>query len=370
MAHALPGLSRQWTTYGCTDSLLVDLMLSSGSEERSHSCTQCVTKSAKCAAGCLGVPEALVRVVVKRIGGGFGGKETLSIFRSGALALAAAKTKRACRLTLDRAEDMLTSGQSHPFLCRYKVGFDGAGRVLGCDVSLYNNGGCTICCSNVVMDRGVAHFHNAYRLGALRVVGRIAWTHLPSNTAFRGFGVPQAALCCDAMLEAIARELGAPVSAVQRANLIDDTTGAETTPYGQRIPTACLLPRMWDQLHDQARLAARRAEVDSFNATSRWRKRGLALVPTMYGINFPLKYLNQAGAHVLVYTDGSVLVTHAGTEMGQGLHTKCIQIAAQALGVPPADVHVAETACDRVHNTSPTAASVGSDLNGMAVLDA
>ena len=154
------------------------------------SCTQCVTKTAKCVAGCLGVAESKVRCVVKRLGGGFGGKETLSIYRSGAIAVAAARLRRAVRWVATREEDMAISGQSHPFKGEWDVGFDEKGKILAVDVKLINGGGATICCSDVVMDRGLAHFANAYSFPVIRCVGKLAWTHLPSNTAFRGFGVP------------------------------------------------------------------------------------------------------------------------------------------------------------------------------------
>lgn len=332
------------------------------------SMTQCVAKTAKTVAGCLGTAEHKVRCVVKRLGGGFGGKETLSIFRSGAIAVAAAKTKRAVRLVLTRAQDMAISGQSHPFDGRWTVGFDGAGRILAADVALTNDGGCSKCCSDVVMDRGIAHFANAYAFGAVRVVGRIAFTHLPSNTAFRGFGVPQSCLIAEDMLEAVAAALGHPNADRVRALNMMPAAGART-PYGQLVEPNNA-PRIVAQLTASSQLAPRRAAAAAFNARHRWRKRGLALVPTCYGVNFPVKYLNQATATVLVYTDGTVLVSHSAVEMGQGVNVKMIQVAAQAFGIAAADVHVAECASDRCHNTSPTAASMGADLNGMAVLHA
>ena len=337
------------------------------------SCTQCVTKSAKCVAGCLGVNEAKVKVVVKRLGGGFGGKETLSIYRSGAISVAAAKLGRAVRIQMSREEDMAVSGQSHPFWGNWKVGFKDDGSIEAVDVTMYNNGGSTICCSNVVMDRGLAHFHNAYHFPNIRAVGKIAWTNLASNTAFRGFGVPQGALICEDMMTRVAAtlkaKLGPAAPSVDDVRRINLSKEGQRTPYGQLIPQ-CHLPRLWNEINETGDIEARRQAITVFNKAHRWTKRGMATIPTMYGINFPVKYLNQAGAQVLVYCDGSVLVSHAGTEMGQGLHTKCIQVAAQVFGIPVADVHIAETASDRVHNTSPTAASVGSDLNGMATLNA
>jgi xanthine dehydrogenase/oxidase len=330
------------------------------------SCTQCVTKSAKCVAGVLGVPEAKVRVTVKRLGGGFGGKETLTIYRSGAIAVAAAKTKRAVRLVMSREEDMAISGQSHPMDGSWEVGFDSSGRILGCDVSLTVDAGHTKCCSDVVMDRAQAHFCNAYSFGSFRSEGKLAWTHLPSNTAFRGFGVPQGALICEDMMDKVASYLKMDAEAVREANFMKHQG---VTPYGQNVGE-CHTERIWRELKASAEFDDRRASVASFNDSNRWRKRGLAIIPTQYGVNFPVKYLNQASSHVLLYTDGTVLVTHAGVEMGQGLNIKVMQVAARALDIPVDHVHISECASDRSHNASPTAASMGSDLNGMATLNA
>ena len=245
------------------------------------SMTQCVTKSARCVAGCLGVSENKVRCVVKRIGGGFGGKETLSVYRSGAIAVAAAKTKRAVRLVISREEDMGISGQSHPFVGTWTVGFDAQGKLVAADVNLTNDAGCSKCCSDVVMDRGVAHWVNAYSFGAVRVKGKLAHTHLPSNTAFRGFGVPQSAIICEDMLEAVAASLGHPnADAVRAINLIP-AAGCRL-PYGQLV-SPCHAPRIVRELRASSDLVSRRAAVLAFNAAHRWRKRGLALVPTCYG---------------------------------------------------------------------------------------
>jgi xanthine dehydrogenase molybdopterin-binding subunit B len=203
------------------------------------------------------------------------------------------------------------------------VGFDESGRLLAVDVDLVCNGGSTICCSNVVMDRGLSHFQNAYHFPALRAVGRIAYTHLTGNTAFRGFGVPQSAMICEQMVEAVARALRVHPEVVRRANLLQSHTRMST---GQLLGE-CHLARIWSQLDASAgTLVARRQACEEHNARHRWSKRGLSMVPTCYGVNFPLKYLNQAASYVLVYTDGSVLVTHGGTEMGQGLNTKVIQV--------------------------------------------
>jgi xanthine dehydrogenase/oxidase len=254
---------------------------------------QCVTKSAKCVAGCLGVPEAKVRCVVKRLGGGFGGKETLSIYRSGAIAVAAAKLKRGVRLVISREEDMAVSGQSHPFDGSWTAGFDERGKILACDVELVNDAGCTVCCSNVVMDRGLAHFANAYDFGAFRATGRLAWTHKASNTAFRGFGVPQACLIAEDMLEAVAAAVGRSADHIRLVNLVPP--GGHTA-YGQLVAcrtspqgTPCHTRRIWKELEASSQLARRRAAAERFNAQHRWRKRGIALIPSQYGVNFPVQ---------------------------------------------------------------------------------
>ena len=235
------------------------------------SCTQCVTKSAKCVAGVLGVPEAKVRVSVKRLGGGFGGKETLTIYRSGAIAVAAAKTKRAVRLVMSREDDMAISGQSHPMEGSWEVGFDSTGRILGCDVKLIADAGHTVCCSNVVMDRAQAHFSNAYSFGSFRSEGKLAWTHLPSNTAFRGFGVPQGALICEDMMECVAASLGIYGGRVREANFMRHQG---LTPYGQNVGE-CHTERIWEELGASAEMERRQGEVEEFNAKNRWRKRGI-----------------------------------------------------------------------------------------------
>eukprot|EP00658_Telonema_sp_P-2_P023303 TRINITY_DN1932_c0_g1_i10.p1 TRINITY_DN1932_c0_g1~~TRINITY_DN1932_c0_g1_i10.p1 ORF type:complete len:1546 (-),score=328.16 TRINITY_DN1932_c0_g1_i10:428-4999(-) len=332
-----------------------------------YSMTQCVQKSQRLIASAIGVPCAKVVIKVKRMGGAFGGKETLSSYLTPGLAIAAAKLRRPVRITLTRETDMNISGQRHPFKYEYKAGFSADGLLQALDVQLWNNGGHSIEISREVMDRGQFHAMNAYHVNqAFRTKGTACRTNITSNTAFRGFGATQTMVMTETVMEQAAIALGISREDIVQRNLLKP--GARL-PYGQQVPQ-CHLGQMWNELCGQGQLEAARASVVQFNQASGRYKKGLAVVPTMYGINFPVAWLNQGAALVLVYTDGTVLVSHGGTEMGQGLNTKMIQIAAQVFGIETSRVHVAETASDKVPNNPPTAASVGSDIHGMAVLNA
>eukprot|EP00741_Cyanophora_paradoxa_P011272 tig00020554_g10889.t1 len=330
------------------------------------SSTQNPSKTQFMVAKVLGVPDNRVVCKVKRMGGGFGGKETRSIFVAAAAAVAAARLRRPVRIALDRDVDMATSGTRHPFLGRYRLGVAADGRVLAFDVALFSNGGCSADLSSSVLERAMFHVENSYNIPNLRVVGRGCRTNLPSNTAFRGFGGPQGMFVCEAAMDRAAHALGLDPAAFREANLYRE---GDRTHYGMALE-GCHAPRIWADLKASSDYEARRAAAAAFNAANRYRKRGVYMLPVKFGMSFTFRTLNQAGALVHVYLDGTVLVTHAGTEMGQGLHTKVCQVAADALGVPLASVYIAETSTDKVPNTSPTAASVGSDMNGMAVLDA
>lgn len=328
-----------------------------------HASTQNPHTTVATVARVLGVPVHKLVCRVKRMGGGFGGKETRSVNYSAAAALAAAKLGRPVRIVLERNVDICTSGQRHPFFGRYRVGFKSTGQLVGLDVDVYSNGGWCQDLSIPVMHRCVFHIENTYFVPNLRVTGRVCRTNLPSNTAFRGFGGPQGLLICESAMDHVARHLGLAPHAVRQANLY---RSGQMTHFGQRLDN-CTIRRIVASCLTLSDHDRRRERVAAFNKANRWRKRGIAMIPTKFGIAFTAKFMNQGGALVHVYTDGSVLVTHGGTEMGQGLHTKMIQIAAQALGVPPSRVHVDDTATDKVPNTSPTAASMSSDINGMAV---
>jgi xanthine dehydrogenase/oxidase len=350
---------------------------SDGGEMLIFASTQNINKTQEGVAHVLGVPMNKVTAQVRRIGGGFGGKETSNIILSCAAAVAAHRARRPVRLLLQRDEDMIMTGKRHPFDATYAVGFDGDGRVLALDVSLVNNGGYSFDLSGPVVDRAIMHSDNAYYLSDVRVRGRIAKTNLPTNTAFRGFGGPQGMLVAEHWIEHIALALGIAPETVRERNLYASPggpagagAGAErrTTHFGQVVDSD--LPALWCECARVAELDATRAHVRQYNAAHRWRKRGLAMVPSKFGLSFTFPTLNQGAAVVHIYTDGSVLVNHGGVEMGQGLHTKVLQIAAHALRVPLASVHLQDTSSAKIPNASPTAASVGSDLYGMATLAA
>ncbi|RDW62873.1 putative xanthine dehydrogenase [Coleophoma crateriformis] len=303
---------------------------------------------------------------VKRLGGGFGGKETRSIQLTGICALAAKKTGRPVRCMLNRDEDMLTSGQRHPFLTRWKVGVNKDGKLQALDAEVFNNAGWTQDLSAAVLDRALSHIDGCYLIPNVHVRGRCCRTNTVSNTAFRGFGGPQGIFVAEQYMEEIADRLNIPAEKLREINFYKAN---EQTHFNQALQD-WHVPLMYQQVQDEMNYAERRAEVARFNATHRWKKRGLALIPTKFGISFTALFLNQAGALVHIYHDGSVLVAHGGTEMGQGLHTKMTMIAAEALKVPLDSVFISETATNTVANTSSTAASASSDLNGYAIFNA
>eukprot|EP00931_Biecheleriopsis_adriatica_P041469 TRINITY_DN23695_c0_g1_i1.p1 TRINITY_DN23695_c0_g1~~TRINITY_DN23695_c0_g1_i1.p1 ORF type:complete len:1513 (-),score=324.42 TRINITY_DN23695_c0_g1_i1:62-4153(-) len=332
-----------------------------------HTTTQCVQKTQRVVASCLGVPCSKVVVKVKRMGGGFGGKETLSTYMAPGITTLAARAKRPVRIALSREQDMQISGKRHPFLFKYKAGFSKTGILEVMDVELSNNGGNTNEITREVMDRALFHAVNAYNVQcAFRAKGYCYKSNIPSNTAFRGFGATQVMLMTETIMEHASKVLQIDHLDLVERNLIQS---GMRLPYGQIVPRSPL-KEMWKKLQADAALSERSEAVKAFNRSHALKKRGLAAVPTMYGINFPVAWLNQGTALVHVYTDGTVLVSHGGTEMGQGLNTKMIQIAAQCFGIPVEHVHVAESASDKCANSPPTAASVGSDIHGMAVLNA
>eukprot|EP00965_Chrysotila_dentata_P245618 6206664-Pleurochrysis_carterae.AAC.2 len=308
------------------------------------------------------------------MGGGFGGKETRSVFASCAVAVAAHKLNAPVRLSLTRDVDMGSTGGRHAFLIKYKAAAlplsatGGTPKLAALDVKLYSNGGACLDLSGPVLDRAILHVDNCYKWPSLRAWGIVCRTAQPPHTAFRGFGGPQGMIATEAIVEHLASALGVSAHAIRDANMYKPN---ELTHFGQPLPEGeWRVPRAWADLQQRVDVAAARADADAFNKTNKWRKRGVAIVPTKYGINFTAKFMNQGGALVHLYTDGTVLVTHGGTEMGQGLHTKVAQVAAKAFGLPLSKVHIAETATDKVANTQPTAASMSTDLYGMATLDA
>uniref|UniRef100_A0A4W4HD86 xanthine dehydrogenase n=1 Tax=Electrophorus electricus TaxID=8005 RepID=A0A4W4HD86_ELEEL len=314
----------------------------------------------------LGVPASHIVCRVKRMGGGFGGKETRSTILSTIVAVAAHKVKRAVRCMLDRDEDMLVSGGRHPFFGRYKVGFKKNGKVMALDVTYYSNAGNSMDLSLSIMERALLHMDNCYNIPHVRGTGYICRTNLPSNTAFRGFGGPQGMMVAESWINDVALSCGLPAEQVRELNLYKQ---GEYTPFNQCLEQFTI-DRCWRECMNISDFHQRKANVELYNKQHRWTKRGLSIIPTKFGISFTAVFLNQAGALVHIYTDGSVLLTHGGTEMGQGLHTKMVQVASRTLEIPSTKIFISETSTNTVPNTSPTAASASSDLNGMAVYNA
>ena len=261
----------------------------------------------------LGIGAHHVVCSVKRMGGAFGGKETRSLALFAATALVARKCGRTVRLLLDRDTDMSVTGQRHAFVGRYKVAFTPAGRIVGADVKLYANAGCSADLSMPVVDRALFHVDNCYDMGAVRFRGWPCKTNLPSNTAFRGFGGPQGMFVGEHMIDAVAQRLGLKTEDVRRVNLYQQ---GDVTPYGQTLREYSV-PAQWAHVEKAVDLEAKRREIAEFNARNLYRKRGMAIVPTKFGISFTAKFLNQAGALVLVYSDGTVLISHGGTEVSR-----------------------------------------------------
>ncbi|KAJ5133771.1 MFS general substrate transporter [Penicillium atrosanguineum] len=303
---------------------------------------------------------------VKRLGGGFGGKESRSIQLAGICAIAANKTRRPVRSMLNRDEDILTSGQRHPFLCKWKVGVTKEGKLLALDADIFANGGHTQDLSGAVLERSLSHSDGVYKIPNVFVRGKICKTNTVSNTAFRGFGGPQGLFFAECYISEIADHLNLNPEHVREINMYKPL---ETTHFNQPLKD-WHVPLMYQQVKEESNFVERRKAVEEYNRTHKWSKRGMAMVPTKFGISFTALFLNQAGALVHIYHDGSVLVAHGGVEMGQGLHTKMTMIAAEALQVPHESVFIAETATNTVINTSATAASASSDLNGYAIFNA
>ncbi len=319
-------------------------------------------------ANALGWRSHQVQVECRRMGGGFGGKESQSGLFACCAGIAAARLGRPVKLRLDRDDDFMITGRRHPFEYDYDVGFDDAGRILGIEATLIADGGHSADLSGAVMTRALCHLDNAYYLPDVAIHGFVARTNTQSNTAFRGFGGPQGALLIEIVIDRIARHRALDPLVVRRANLYGSTT-RNITPYGQTVEDN-VIERIIDDLARTADYDARRAAIAAFNRTSEILKKGLALTPVKFGISFNVPHLNQAGALVHVYADGSVLVNHGGTEMGQGLNTKVAQVVADALGIGFASVRCSATDTSKIANTSATAASTGADLNGMAAQDA
>jgi xanthine dehydrogenase large subunit len=332
-----------------------------------ESSTQHPSETQEIVARVLGVQRNLVTVQCTRMGGAFGGKEVQANPYAAIAALGTWKTKRPVRVRLPRRLDMALTGKRHPFLARFKAGFDDDGVLRGVELDLYSDGGWSLDLSEPVLWRALFHCDNAYLVPALDARGWVCKTHKTSQTAFRGFGGPQGMVVVEDILDRVARTLRLDADVVRERNFYRE---GDVTHYGQEVKDAGRIERIWNQLKESSEFEARREEIAFFNATHPHCKRGIAITPAKFGISFTATFFNQAGALVLVYRDGSVQVNHGGTEMGQGLHTKIREIAAQSLGVQLASVRIMPTRTDKIPNTSATAASAGTDLNGAAVLDA
>jgi xanthine dehydrogenase large subunit len=336
-----------------------------------HASSQHPTEIQHHVAHALGVPMHMVRVEVRRMGGGFGGKESQNAHLAVACALAAQRTGRPCKMRYDRDDDFLITGKRHDFRIDYRAGFDDEGRLLAVDFTHYARCGWSQDLSLPVCDRAMLHADNAYFLPAVRITSHRLKTNTQSATAFRGFGGPQGMLGIERVIDHVAHTLGHDPLEVRRANFYAPmgAPALQTTHYGQTVEDF-VLHELVEELAERADYAARRRAIAAWNAESPVLKRGIALTPVKFGISFTLTHLNQAGALVHVYQDGSIAMNHGGTEMGQGLFQKVAQVAAASFGVPLEAVRITATDTAKVPNTSATAASSGSDLNGMAVREA
>ena len=336
-----------------------------------HSSTQHPGEVQHWVAHALGLSNNAVRVECRRMGGGFGGKETQAGHMAVWAAVAAHKFKCPVKLRLDRDDDFLITGKRHPMVCDYTVGFDDSGRLCGLNLMMAMNCGFSADLSGPVSDRAIFHADNAYFLEDVAIASYRCKLNTQSHTAFRGFGGPQGMVVIEAIMGDIARRLGLDPLAVRQRNLYDDRPTAngqarrDTTHYGMRVEDNILAPLLFE-LEQTSQYQQRRAAISAWNIANPVIRRGLALTPVKFGISFTATLFNQAGALVHVYLDGSVQVNHGGTEMGQGLHTKVAQIVADELGVPLARVLATASDTSKIPNASATAASAGTDLNGRA----
>jgi xanthine dehydrogenase large subunit len=333
-----------------------------------HSSTQNPTEIQAIVAHCLGLGMHQVICICRRMGGGFGGKETQAAHPAALAALVAGQTRWPARMVLDCSTDFRITGKRHPYFVRYKVGFSSDGRIEALETDFFSDGGFSADLSLAVMERTLLHAENAYFIPHVRFTGTVCRTNLPSNTAFRGFGGPQAVAAMEHVIEHVAAFLKRDAFEIRRLNCYG-VESRNVTPYGQTIRNNTL-PRILDQLATSADYHTRRQAAREFNARSRTHMKGIALTPVKFGISFTRQTLNQGNALVQIFTDGTVQVSTGGTEMGQGLFTKIQQIVASELGIALDRVAVLATSTEKNNNTSPSAASASTDLNGTAALRA
>uniref|UniRef100_A0A8C4VEH4 Aldehyde oxidase 1 n=1 Tax=Falco tinnunculus TaxID=100819 RepID=A0A8C4VEH4_FALTI len=317
-------------------------------------------------AASLGVPANRIMCHVKRVGGAFGGKLLKAGLLASVAAVAANKTGRAVRLILSRGDDMLITGGRHPFIGKYKVGFMNDGRIRAVDAKYYINGGCTPDESVLVAEVSLLKMDNAYKIPNLRCCAYACKTNLPSNTAFRGFGFPQSALVTETWITGVADKTGLSPEKIREINMYKEI---EQTHFKQKLDPQNLI-RCWNECMEKSAYYSRKTTIEEFNKQNYWKKKGIAVVPMKYPFGLGTRYLTQAAALVHIYTDGSVLLTHGGIEMGQGIHTKMIQVASRELNIPMSYIHFCETSTTTIPNACASAGSAGTDVNGMAVKDA
>jgi len=318
----------------------------------------------------LGAPSNAVTVHVRRMGGGFGGKETQSNQFAAIAAIAAKRLNRAVKIRPDRDDDMIATGKRHDFLVEYDIGFDDSGRIQAVDATYAARCGFSADLSGPVTDRALFHADNCYHIPDVRLVSKPMKTNTVSNTAFRGFGGPQGMVGGERMIEEIAYALGKDPLEIRKINFYGKPgSGRDVTPYHQRVEDN-IIDRIVEEIEATSHYQARRRDILAFNEASPVIRRGIALTPVKFGISFTATWYNQAGALVHVYQDGSIHLNHGGTEMGQGLNTKVAQVLADAFQVDLETVRITATTTGKVPNTSATAASTGSDLNGMAAVNA
>lgn len=316
----------------------------------------------------LGLPSNKVIVDVKRMGGGFGGKETQANHVAAWASLLSYKTNSPVKMVLSRDEDQKITGKRHRFLINYEIAYDKTGKILAYDVDLNSDAGSSTDLSIAILERAMLHAENSYFIPNIRIIGKAWKTNLPSNTAYRGFGGPQGMAAIENAIDEIARKLKKDPDEIRKINFYQELN-TNSTPYNQILDDV-RLQLIHKQLLDKSNYNQKRIEIAEFNKNNQYKKRGIALTPVKFGISFTTSFLNQAGALVNIYRDGTIIVNHGGVEMGQGLYTKILQIASAELGVSYNNIRVAGTNTSKVPNTSATAASSGTDLNGMAVKNA
>uniref|UniRef100_A0A7M4FWP6 Aldehyde oxidase 3-like n=1 Tax=Crocodylus porosus TaxID=8502 RepID=A0A7M4FWP6_CROPO len=331
-----------------------------------YSSTQYSSNVQELVASALDIQSNKIMCHIKRVGGAFGGKITKPSYFAVIAAVAANKTGRPVRFILERHDDMLIVGNRHPFFGKYKVGFMNDGRIVAADIQAYINAGCTPDESEMVIEFIVLKMDNAYKIPNFRVRGRACKTHLPSNTAFRGFGFPQSGLFAETWVTAVATQTGLPPEQVRDMNMYE---GLNVTPFKEQFD-ATNLRKCWTECLEKSEYYSRKTAAEEFNKQNYWKKKGIAIIPMKFTAGFNKTFYHQAAALVHIYKDGSVLVTHGGVELGQGIHTKMLQVASRELKVPLSYIHLCETSTTTVPNALITAGSVGSETNGKAVQDA